>query len=270
MTIPVTTPQTKAPDPPIVVIRNPDGSWNIGGKALTAEEGNALLAYADAANLIMMAPGGSFQALFLSCKGMVASAVRADSMGVVTLFGRVFTSVCGILGLQNAPKIDKSGASTKVGCVAAIRATATTLTEFPAETSNTNVTAASLTQQANYLDPSWSLYTILKAGIEKIDRNTIPVAKSAVDAMRSVLVVVDPILDTHSDMVLALYNALRYLKDPHSKAVKSRKANQRKTDKAVNAATAQVLPQARDQARTEIKQELSDHLAGILGPETTK
>ena len=241
-----------------------DGSYAFStGKVLTRDESVAFVSYLADNDQVIPVPVGLVP-LFLIVKIFLAAAVKGDRAGVVNAFGRAFTWLCDFLGLPNSPKISKKGSPKKAGCVAAIKGTIVGLTQFKAETGNTNVSADDLTKDADYLSTGWALQTMLKAGIEKIDRNTIPVARDAVTSMRHVLDVVDPILETHSDLAVALNDTLSYLKDPHKKAAQSRKANKRKTKKAVATATANALPQARNEVRTEVKQQLSDTLSGFL------
>ncbi len=259
--------QTATPTPvDLTVTDDADGGLHLStGKLLTLAERNAVISFLADKDLLIALPGAAMVGIFLLVKAFLAAAQKGDRLTVVTLFGRMFTWVTDFIELANLPPIKKQGAPSKPGFIAAVHATVATLIGFPKETANTHASAPDLTQKGNYLNVAWALRTLLAAGTEKVDRNTIPLARVMVDTMRQVLVVVDPILDTHSDVALALNDALSYLKDPHRKAAKTRKDNQRRTAKTIADTKAAVLPEARDQARAEIRAQIGDKLTGVLG-----
>ncbi len=250
----------------IPITKDPDGTVHIGTKVLTPLEYTMFVTWLGNGKEVIVKPKeGLPLRSFQFCQDLQDAYAAASRLGAVDAFSGILGTLCDFLELGNAPKINKKGAPAPAGAVAAARSAITALAKFATQTANAHVKPDELSKPTDDLEVWWKLGTMLKTAVEKIARNAIPEAKDMVKKMRQVLTAVSPVLDTDHDLTVVLEPMLAYLKDPHRKAVKSRKANKRKAKALVEKTQAEALPQARDQARQEIKGQLGDHLAGFLG-----
>jgi hypothetical protein len=247
------------------VTEDADGTLHVGTQTVSPTVLALIITFLANKGLLIPAPSpGPLLQVFLSFKNVLACALRGDLLGAVGAFGAMLNPFFVVLGLKVLPKVSRRGAPSPVGFVAALNATANTLTKFPTETANAHQSAAAVTQNAADLNMRYTLLNSLKAGGEMVSRNIFPEAVAARDEMKSVVNVLDPILDTHADLVNSINDALRYLNDPHMRAAANNKKNRKKNAALVNKTTSQMLPTARNQVRQGVAQEVTDAVSAVL------
>jgi hypothetical protein len=247
------------------VTEDTDGTLHVGTQTVAPAVLALIITFlANKGRLIPAPSPGPLLQVFLSFKDVLACALRGDLLGAVGAFGAMLNPFFVFLGLKVLPKVSRRGAPSPVGFVAALNATANTLTKFPTETANAHQSAAVVSQNAADLNMRYTLLNSLKAGGEMVSRNIFPEAVAARDEMKSVVNVLDPILDTHPELVNAINDALRYLNDPHVRAAANNKKNRKKNAALVNKTTSQMLPTARNQVRGAVVQEINDAVSAVL------